>query len=153
LVTIVVSFVVGLRRRPFLTTSSSQRHPCALPVSALSSFGFRVSTPRLAVSMVPRFSSPAPRNLVKSLRIRTSAKRACNPCRMRSFKTQDLKPFRMCSCGKTEVGEGPYPKSSVAPHPALLCVATSLLQILIQLHSFEYGTRLIRYPDFTPVTT
>jgi|HubBroStandDraft_2_1064218.scaffolds.fasta_scaffold33520_2 hypothetical protein len=30
---------------------------------------------------------------------------------------------------------------------------TSLLQIFTQLHSFEYGTRLIRYPDFTPVTT
>lgn len=24
---------------------------------------------------------------------------------------------------------------------------------LIQHHSFEYGTRLMRYPDFTPVTT
>jgi hypothetical protein len=35
----------------------------------------------------------------------------------------------------------------------LLYVATSLLQIFTQLHSFEYGTRLIRYPDFTPVTT
>jgi hypothetical protein len=30
----------------------------------------------------------------------SSAKRACNPCRMRSFKTQDLKPFRMCSSEK-----------------------------------------------------
>jgi|HubBroStandDraft_6_1064221.scaffolds.fasta_scaffold02811_5 hypothetical protein len=30
---------------------------------------------------------------------------------------------------------------------------TSLLQIFTQLHSFEYGTRLMRYPDFTPVTT
>jgi hypothetical protein len=29
----------------------------------------------------------------------------------------------------------------------------SLLQIFTQLHSFEYGTRLMRYPDFTPVTT
>jgi hypothetical protein len=28
-----------------------------------------------------------------------------------------------------------------------------LHQTFIQLHSFEYGTRLIRYPDFTPVTT
>jgi hypothetical protein len=30
---------------------------------------------------------------------------------------------------------------------------TSLLHIFTQLHSFEYGTRLMRYPDFTPVTT
>jgi|HubBroStandDraft_6_1064221.scaffolds.fasta_scaffold160139_2 hypothetical protein len=35
----------------------------------------------------------------------------------------------------------------------IFSAATSLLQILIQLHSFEYGTMLIRYPDFTPVTT
>jgi hypothetical protein len=40
------------------------------------------------------------------------------------------------------------PVSSL-PHYLL----TSLLQISIQLHSFVYGTRLIRYPDFTPVTT
>jgi len=30
---------------------------------------------------------------------------------------------------------------------------SSSSQIFTQLHSFEYGTRLIRYPDFTPVTT
>jgi hypothetical protein len=39
-------------------------------------------------------------------KIRISAKRACNPCRMRSFKTQDLKPFRMCSYEKTGRGGG-----------------------------------------------
>ena len=42
--------------------------------------------------------------------IRTSEKRASNPCRMRSFKTQDLKPFRMCSSEKTGVGEGQIPQ-------------------------------------------
>jgi hypothetical protein len=40
-----------------------------------------------------------------SFTIRTYAKRACNPCRMRSFKTQDLKLFRMRSSEKN--GWGP----------------------------------------------
>jgi hypothetical protein len=39
--------------------------------------------------------------LTNSLRICTSKKYASNPCRIRSFKTHDLKPFRMCSCEKT----------------------------------------------------
>jgi hypothetical protein len=39
----------------------------------------------------------------KSRRIRTSPKHTPNPCRIRSFKTQDLKPFRMRSCRKTGV--------------------------------------------------
>jgi hypothetical protein len=45
--------------------------------------------------------------------------------------------------------------AEVAPRRSVLAsyVITSLLQIFTQLHSFEYGTRLIRYPDFTPVTT
>jgi len=41
-----------------------------------------------------------------SFTIRTSPKRACNPCGLRSFKTQDLKPFRMCSSEKNGRGEG-----------------------------------------------
>jgi hypothetical protein len=49
-----------------------------------------------------------------------------------------------------------YPQP-VIPSPArdLLSSRHSPLatQIFIQLHSFVYGTRLIRYPDFTPVTT
>lgn len=34
-----------------------------------------------------------------------------------------------------------------------LCSPAAVPQIFTQLHSFEYGTRLIRYPDFIPVTT
>jgi hypothetical protein len=40
----------------------------------------------------------------KSSRIRSSAKHTHNPFRISSFKTQDLKPFRMCSYKKTGVG-------------------------------------------------
>jgi len=42
----------------------------------------------------------------KSFRIRTSAKCACNSCRIRTSETQDLKPFRMNTSKKTGVGEG-----------------------------------------------
>ena len=41
-----------------------------------------------------------------SRRIRTSAKHTPNPFEMRSFKTQDLKPFGMCSSKKNK-GGGP----------------------------------------------
>jgi hypothetical protein len=44
---------------------------------------------------------------VISFTIRTSAKPARNPCRMRSFKIQDLKPFRMCSSEKKGQGTPP----------------------------------------------
>jgi hypothetical protein len=51
----------------------------------------------------------------KSHRIRTSEKSAPNPIRMCSFKTQDLKPFRMCSSKKK--GEGiPFHIRCVAAH-------------------------------------
>jgi hypothetical protein len=41
----------------------------------------------------------------KSNRIRSSAKHTHNPFRMRSFKTQDLKSFRIRICKKRAVGE------------------------------------------------
>jgi hypothetical protein len=64
---------------------------------------------------------------------------------------------------KFGVNDGKYIKGAASKNgiqlgrargPSLhFCVAISLLQIFTQLHSFEYGTRLMRYPDFTPVTT
>jgi hypothetical protein len=52
-----------------------------------------------------------------SFNICTSAKPACNPCRMRSFKTQDLKPFRMCSSEKPGWGGDPQLLLFSAPTP------------------------------------
>ncbi len=47
-----------------------------------------------------------------SFRIRTSEKYDRNPFGMRTFKTQDLKPFRFCSCEKTPSG---VPSASISP--------------------------------------
>jgi hypothetical protein len=44
--------------------------------------------------------------ITKSCTIRTSAKQACNSHRIRTFKTQSLKPFRICSCEKQGRGVG-----------------------------------------------
>jgi hypothetical protein len=67
-----------------------------------------------------------------SFTIRTSAKPARNPCRMRSFKTQDLKPFRMCSSEK---------KGRGTPSPlALLCADSA------QSASASTPSRSGRYP-------
>lgn len=47
-------------------------------------------------------------------------------------------------------------QSPVTFHPSRVAGSLPLAtapQIFTQHHSFEYGTRLIRYPDFTPVTT
>jgi hypothetical protein len=73
--------------------------------------------PPLSANSVPSalksIRSPTPTDLSDThhyppatipFRVRTSAKRARNSCRIRSFKTQDLKLFRMNSCRKT--GEG-----------------------------------------------
>jgi hypothetical protein len=65
-----------------------------------------------------------------------------------------LTPVESALTKKPRVGSGPIPRGQSLLAPSLLLyIATSLLQIFTQLHSFEYGTRLIRYPDFTPVTT
>ena len=55
---------------------------------------------------------------VISRRMRTYAKHTPNPFRMSSFKTQDLKPFRMCSSRKKGVGE----RSSSTSYPIELGV-------------------------------
>jgi hypothetical protein len=92
---------------PFLCSLSPLRCRC------------EASAPRLfprfcsGGSSNPCFSSslhPTP-HIPNSFTIRTSAKRACNPCRMRSFKTLDLKSFRMCSSEKK--GRGPVAQTSV----------------------------------------
>ncbi len=63
------------------------------------------------------------------------------------------KPF-VCHSYKKEGGGG-IPVSGPEFRPPLRPLGGHLavIQIFIQLQSFEYGTRLIRYPDFTPVTT
>jgi hypothetical protein len=90
------------------TAVPSSPNFCALCVSAFNSpdpclFNFRLLT--------LNHLSPSPGN---SFTIRTSAKPACNPCRMRSFKTQDLKPFRMCSSKKNRGGGGADPSGGTA---------------------------------------
>ena len=47
--------------------------------------------------------------------IRSSAKGVRNSCRMRSFKTQDLKPFRICSYRKPGRGRGLSSKGTASP--------------------------------------
>jgi hypothetical protein len=69
-----------------------------------------------------------------SFTIRTSAKPASNPCRMRTFKTQDLKPFRMCSSEKKGGRRGPSQGSLFSappPRPPCLCVILFLLYPLL----------------------
>jgi hypothetical protein len=76
----------------------------ALSLNAFNScspFPFNIPTFKPSNLQLTPFSCDP---VVNPFPIRTSAKRACNPCRMRSFKIQDLKPFRMCSYEKT--GEG-----------------------------------------------
>jgi hypothetical protein len=77
---------------------------CALCVSVFSSlslpFDFKLST--------VNFLSPIP------LRIRTFVKSARNPFRMRSFKTKDLKLFRMSIYEKTGGGVPPARDAGLA---------------------------------------
>jgi hypothetical protein len=82
----------------------SSTNLCALYASVLSS-----PNPYLFNSKLSTFNRLSP-DRPNPFTIRTSEKRASNPCRMRSFKTQDLKPFRMCSSEKTGVGEGQIPQ-------------------------------------------
>jgi hypothetical protein len=87
---------------PFLCSLSPLRCRCG------------ASAPRLfprfcsGGSSDPCFSSslhPTP-HIPNPFTIRTSAKSTCNPCRIRSFKTLDLKSFRMCSSEKKGWGRG-----------------------------------------------
>jgi hypothetical protein len=75
-----------------------------------------------------------------SFTIRTSAKRASNPCRMRSFKTQDLKPFRMRSYEKT--GRGATHLNHSSPRRLrVLCV--SALSFSFSFGGFTLNCRLL----------
>src|SRR5580704_15794384 len=53
------------------------------------------------------FSAPISSRIAICFRIRTSEKRARNSSRIRTSKTQDLKPFRMCTYRKRGRGEAP----------------------------------------------
>jgi hypothetical protein len=86
------------------------------PIRALSLNGLNSRSP--LPFNIPTFKPSNPQPTLFSrlpvpnpFTIRISAKRVRNPCRMPSFKTQDLKPFRMCSCEKTGRGEGAHPSS------------------------------------------
>lgn len=69
---------------------------------------------------------PEPRRAPIFFGIRTSAKRASNPCRMRSFKTLDLKPFRIRSYEKTGEREDPLFRRSCRSVPSLSTVSCRL---------------------------
>ena len=90
------------RRHPFLTVRSSR----------ITVHGTRATLP-------PSTHHSPPATIPFTMR--TFAKHASNPCRMRSFKTQDLKSFRMCSSEKTRGGV------------PLLFATASLLKPLLQL--------------------
>jgi hypothetical protein len=106
---------------------SSQSSQSSSPTTAFPSLGapspLRCRCGASAPQLFPRFcsggsldpyysSSPRPTlSIPKSFTMCSSAKCGCNPCRMRSFKTRHLKPFRMCSCKKN--GEGPVAQTSV----------------------------------------
>lgn len=53
--------------------------------------------------------------------IRTSEKHAPNPFRIRTSKTQDLKPFGMNTYEKTRGGGTPLPRYFAHPAPVLFC--------------------------------
>jgi hypothetical protein len=101
-------------RRASQSSQSSSRPPIFPALCAPSPLCCRGGAS--ASRLFPRFCSGGPSDpcftsslhpgppIPISFTFRTSAKRACNPCRMRSFKTQHLKPFRMCSSEKTGAG-------------------------------------------------
>src|SRR4029077_5146649 len=85
------------KSRSTQSPSSSPGFP-SLRASSLARSTCGASAPR----PLPRFVF-----FSKFFRIRTSEKLACNSIRIRTSKTQDLKPFRMNTCEKTGVGAPP----------------------------------------------
>jgi hypothetical protein len=81
----------------------------------------------------------------KSFTIRSSTKRACNPCRMRSFKTQDLKPFRIRIYEKTG-GRGPIPQASSVGQP-ILAVLFEASPVRVKDHRSQVPPHLFRTPN------
>jgi hypothetical protein len=87
-----------------------------------------------------------------SFTIRTSAKRVRKPCRMRSFKTQDLKPFRMCSSEKNGVGKKTLQFllfSAPPPRSLRLCVILipSLPAVGCEVSTVSFLPHLFRGPN------
>ena len=70
--------------------------------------------------------------------IRSSAKGVRNSCRMRSFKTQDLKPFRICSYRKTGEGEGPVFKGNSVSIPSLSAACLEPRRVSCQLSASRF---------------
>jgi excinuclease ABC subunit C len=107
--------------------------------------------PPLSANSVPSalksIRSPTPTDLSDThhyppatipFRVRTSAKRARNSCRIRSFKTQDLKPFRICSYKKTGEGEGPLFGRSCLSVPALSAACPEPRRVSCQLSASHF---------------
>jgi hypothetical protein len=89
-----------------------------------------------------------------SRRIRTSAKHSPNPFGIRSIKTQDLKPFRMCSSKKTGVGSLPSPRLSAYSAPTFTQVRSGGHPTRSSTFSFRLSTVSTQHPskggDTTP---
>src|SRR5271170_4758565 len=89
---------------------NAQQRPQPLSVHALASrfsgYPGGGGLPPFSVSSAPSVLEPT-RSSVLTDPFCTHRPTATVPFRMRSFKTQDLKPFRMCGSEKTWEGEGP----------------------------------------------
>ena len=68
----------------------------------------------LSLPLVTTHQSP----ITKSFTFRTYEKTACKSCRIRTSKTQDLKPFRMNTSEKTRRGSAPAPSVLFVALPA-----------------------------------
>ena len=98
--------------KPFVC-HSCEKHPGS-HLSSQRSFRSGFSRP----NFLPTPHSPL---ATKLLRIRTYEKRACNSRRIRTCKTQDLKPFRIRTYEKTR-GEGPHLLSLLAFAPSAIII-------------------------------
>jgi hypothetical protein len=114
----------GIRPLPAPHIPPRPRTLCSLCVSALSWSSFFSRSPLLATN----FPSEPPGALSFSFsrrssrianihRIRTYEKYYCNPFVIRTFKTQDLKPFRIRSYEKTPTGVGIHSFRPAQPLP------------------------------------
>jgi hypothetical protein len=98
----------------FLRQSTSERSEAKGPQELKNLVVDPVTSNKSPVTASALFLPPVTSHqsqVTKSFTIRTSAKRPCNPCRIRTSKTQDLKPFRMNTYRKTGEGD-PLPTAS-----------------------------------------
>jgi hypothetical protein len=121
------------------SVSSVLRRPCTTPeICPL----FYASCPVSFDSKLSTLNSLC----FKSFKIRSSTKTICNPFRMRSFETQDLKSFRMRSYKKTGRGEGPHPCREFSARLRALCV--SALSVLFLSPPLTTRYSLLTSPIF-----